>query len=108
MRFGRFVRIMAAFMVLGMLCADLVGNRCHLPRAPMSLAVVASQSGDGDEDPCGSVCVPHGLSCSRSEAAVFTLFEIGPSSIVAALDGPEARVADGIRPLPYHPPIFLL
>jgi hypothetical protein len=98
-----------AFLVLGAIYADLVSNHCDLPRtlrSHASLAAVTNHS--AADDPCNSGCVPDCFSCSRSEEAAFAMFASGPQVIVATFAEPETHARDGVRPLPYHPPLDLL
>jgi hypothetical protein len=99
----------AAFIVLGAIYADLAGNHCDLPRAMGSKILVAAATHQGSVgDPCSSGCVPDCYSCSRSEAAVLATVASVPQVIAEAIVGPLAAASDGVRPLPYHPPLHLL
>jgi hypothetical protein len=106
---ARLVRVVAAFIVLGAIHADLAANRCHFPRAGGSRVVgAATLHQSAADDPCSSGCVPDCYSCSRAEVAASAVLPSRPNIVAAAFVGPEARPSEGVRPLPYHPPLFLL
>jgi hypothetical protein len=108
-RRGRALQIVAVFLVLGAIGTDLVGSRCHASLAAASRTVMAAASSPAaDADPCGSTCVPDCYSCARSEEASFVLFELGAQVIGTAFAAPEPCATEGVRPLPYHPPLHRL
>jgi hypothetical protein len=110
MRLGRGTQILPAMLLLGVIGADIVGGRCDLPQAAgwARTAPAATVACSTEADACVAGCVPDCFSCSRSEPAAPVAVGCGPARPVPVFVEPETRVRDGVRPLPYHPPLDLL
>ena len=111
MALGRLVNLLAAVLLMGAICVDIVSGRCDLPSAGGHVQAglnLASGARGHDGDRCTSGCIPDCYGCSRSEIALAVQIDREPQVVVATVMAPLARPADGVVTLPYHPPLTIL
>lgn len=106
-RRARWIRPLACLFVFAIL-ADLAcdGNCDGALALPASAASVAASGDLGSQDACARGCVPDCFCCSQSIARGQAVLPpdagpVRPSRPLRATRGPE-----GVRPVPYRPPLL--
>ena len=101
---GRFV----ALLLLCLISADAaLDAACDPIVGPRDAAQTVSAAGSTGDEPCATSCLPDCFCCSRSltAAAVVLPGSTGPIALRAEKAAPQ--VPQGVRPVPYHPPLYI-
>jgi hypothetical protein len=101
------LRLVAALFVC-LIVADVASEgHCDERLTPSRSILTLSNSASTPTDACGEVCVPDCYCCAGGveHATVVVLTGAGRAERAAALAPPSAP--DGVRPLPYHPPLLV-
>lgn len=104
-----WVRLLAALFVC-LIVSDLtldVGCDGPPPTTASGVAITGAPI-DHDRDACAPLCVADCYCCSRSVSPSLTVVlpEASPSAPVPAFSPMPSP--DGVRPVPYHPPLRLV
>jgi hypothetical protein len=107
LRASIMLRILAALFVC-LIVADVAAEgHCDERLAPSLSVLTLSSSTATTTDACGQVCVPDCYCCAGGveHATVVVLTGVGRAERSTELAAPSAP--DGVRPLPYHPPLLV-
>ena len=99
------LRLLAALFVC-LIVADLAAEgHCDGPLAPARSLSALSPATATTDDACDQACVPDCYCCAGGveHATVIVLIEAEPADRAVAPAPPS--VPNGVRPLPYHPPL---
>lgn len=95
-----------AILMLGVVCLDMADASCD-PVAGLGGPLAISSPQAGQPDACMPVCVPDCFCCSRLVVAGAVLLPAQPAPQQADPEAPLGHIPDGVRPVPYHPPLAL-